>query len=729
MLRARYVATICIGSFLLFLVQPMVARMALPQLGGSPSVWNSAMLVYQALLLAGYAYAHWLGGLALRRQAMVHLALLALAAFSLPIALHGDGVPSGANPFLWAPLLFLLTIGPLFFVVSAQAPLMQRWFALSGGGDPYPLYAASNLGSFAGLIAYPLVVEPLLPVETQSWMWSLGYGLLALAVLWAALALPRLAQQPAEAQSAAPLTMARQRRWLVLAAIPSGLMLSTSLHLTTDIVAMPLLWVMPLGLYLLSFSAAFAANRGIAELCTRAAPFFLLMSAAAAFGDATQWPYAIASMNLLSLFTVATALHARMFDDRPEAAQLTRFYFVMSAGGVAGGLFCALLAPLVFDWTYEHPILLVAAAVLLAPVGPFPGMLERMGLRNAGFRQALPVLTVLAIACSAGGGALGFDAPDWLSGLCAILIIAIALLTMGRTWLFAIAMVALMLSLDGWGKLSLSAKPGAMTRSFFGIYALWDQPKARLLVHGTTVHGIQLKTPGKETTPTTYYARHSGIGIAMRAVPAMFGPGARIGIVGLGAGTLACYARPEQSWRFYEIDPAIERIARDTSAFTFLSRCQPDADVAIGDARLVLAREPRGRFDLLAIDAFSSDSVPMHLLTKEALAIYARALTPDGVLMFHISNRHLDLEPVVAAGVPNGWHVAIRDYSPGAAEREDSATSSVWIALSPDPSRIAALKAADAGAKWRAPKSRPGFAPWTDSHASILPVLKALHRD
>ncbi|MFL6801838.1 MAG: hypothetical protein ACJ8EQ_08755, partial [Sphingomicrobium sp.] len=360
--RLRFVATIFVGSFLLFLVQPMIARMALPRLGGAPSVWNSAMLVYQALLLAGYAYAHWLGRFQPPRQAMIHVAALVLAALTLPIGLMAAMPPPDANPFLWVPWLLLVSIGPLFFVVSAQAPLLQRWFALTGGGDPYPLYAASNLGSFGGLITYPLLVEPLLPIGEQRLLWSLGYGLLVLLVGWCSLGLPRTAAEPREQAAAAPRPGARQiAEWIFLAAVPSGLILSTTLHITTDIIAMPLLWVLPLGAYLLSFTLAFAARRGPADFVIRIAPLILLLACFAIFMNQTWLAVVFCGVSIVNLFTASVALHSRLFETRPPAQHLTFFYLMMSVGGALGGLFCALIAPLIFDWTYEHLLLLAAA--------------------------------------------------------------------------------------------------------------------------------------------------------------------------------------------------------------------------------------------------------------------------------------------------------------------------------------------------------------------------------
>ncbi|MFL6848142.1 MAG: hypothetical protein ACJ8EI_07205, partial [Sphingomicrobium sp.] len=321
--RLRFVATIFVGSFLLFLVQPMIARMALPRLGGAPSVWNSAMLVYQALLLAGYAYAHWLGRFEPPRQAIIHLAALVVAGLTLPIGLMAGNPPPDANPFLWVPWLLLLSIGPLFFVVSAQAPLLQRWFALTKSGDPYPLYAASNLGSFGGLITYPLLVEPLLPVGQQRWLWSLGYGLLVLLVGWCAIGLPKSSGRHHQTADAEPAPSARQIvQWILLAAVPSGLILSTTLHITTDIIAMPLLWVIPLGVYLLSFTIAFAAKRGPADTIIRLAPLILLLSCFAIFMDQPGLALVFCGVSIVNLFSVSVALHSRLFDSRPPARHL-----------------------------------------------------------------------------------------------------------------------------------------------------------------------------------------------------------------------------------------------------------------------------------------------------------------------------------------------------------------------------------------------------------------------
>ena len=416
-IRLRFVATIFAGSFLLFLVQPMIARMALPRLGGAPAVWNSAMLVYQGLLLAGYAYAHWLSRLQVRTQAVVHLSGFVVAALMLPIGLIAAAPPADANAFLWVPWLLLVSIGPLFLVVSAQAPLMQRWFAMSGGGDPYPLYAASNLGSFSGLIAYPLLVEPLVPVAAQSMGWSLAYGALMLLVAWCALRLPKgAASVPLAKEKVEPLGWRAIAGWIIIAAIPSGLMLSTTLHLTTDIVAMPLLWVVPLGLYLLSFSVAFSTDRRLADFFKRIAPITLLIAACGVFTETTFLPLVFAVAAIINLFAVSVFLHSVLFDRRPDPAQLTHFYLAMSVGGALGGLFCALLAPLLFDWTYEHPMLMVAAAVIVGAVSPF-GPIERLWERNGFSSRAMRWGSVVVLLISlVGQGAFGLPSSKAVGG-------------------------------------------------------------------------------------------------------------------------------------------------------------------------------------------------------------------------------------------------------------------------------------------------------------------------
>ena len=732
--RWLFVLTILVGSFLLFQVQPMVARMVLPKLGGAPAVWNSAMLVYQALLLGGYAYAHWLGRFAVRRQATIHVALLLVAAIWLPIGIANIGNATPGQEALWVPLLLTASIGPVFFAVAAQAPLIQRWFAADvRAGDPYYLYAASNLGSFAGLISYPALVEPNLPLAAQSWGWTAGYAVLVALV--AATAAARWRSRAIETTDEAPVadeprpTLRRQLHWLLIAAVPSGLMLSTTTHLTTDIVAMPLLWVLPLGLYLLSFVVAFSNAEAIKQTFRVLAPAVLLIAGGQALLSTGGGSMLVALMSLVMLFVVATALHDYLHHLRPAPQHLTLFYLVMSAGGVVGGLFAALFAPLLFDWVYEHPILVLAAAALL----PLPAFLPWNDWLKV--KKPLPyVLVMLLIAVGACWNlAHGWDGTfQGTNGLWAGLILLVGLLVVAWRWAYVMVLALLMLGVGGVDTLQ-KGEGGMRERSYFGVYTITDDPynHQRRLAHGTTLHGLQNTQPGRELEPTTYYGHQSGVGLTLDRASQLAGPNAAIGIVGLGAGTLSCYRKPGQHWTIFEIDPVMVDIARDPSKFTFLSKCAGDTPIVIGDARLQIEQGPAAQFDILVIDAFSSDAIPLHLLTKEAIGIYTRALKPDGVLLIHISNRFFDLQPVLAAEAKaRGWSSAVRLDPAGGGDEASMSAASNWVAFTATPQRLNQLtggivprdRSYEDGA-WVALESRPGFARWTDDYASTLPIL------
>ncbi len=735
--RWLFVLTIFVGSFLLFLVQPMVARMVLPRLGGAPMVWNSAMLVYQALLLGGYAYAHWLGRFAVRRQAAIHVALLLAASLWLPIGIAQIAPPAPGQEALWVPLLLTASIGPVFFVVAAQAPLMQRWFAAdSRSGDPYILYAASNLGSFAGLVSYPALVEPTMPLAAQSLSWSAGYALLFLLVIASAAArwrgvagAPHGIQASGEPRPA----LGRQIHWLLIAAVPSGLMLSTTTHLTTDIVAMPLLWVLPLGLYLLSFVIAFSNLDGLKQIFASIAPAVLLIAGGQALLSTGGGTMLVALMSLVMLFVVATALHGYLHHLRPAPQHLTLFYLIMSAGGVLGGAFAALAAPLIFNWVYEHPVLVLAAACLL----PLPALLPwDHWLKISRPAPYVAVLLLAAVfACwrltSGWDGTLG-----GANGLWAGLLLAIGLLVIAWRWAYVPALLLLMLGIGGLDTLE-KGQHGMRVRSYFGVYTVTDDPanQQRRLAHGTTLHGLQRTDREHLYDPTTYYGPQSGVGLTLGAANRLAGANASVGIVGLGAGTLSCYRQPGQRWTIFEIDPAMVAIARDPGKFTFLSHCAGDTPIVIGDARLEIAKQPPGSFDILVIDAFSSDAIPLHLLTKEAIGIYARALKPDGILLIHISNRFFDLEPVLASETKaRGWSAAIRMDPSGQKDRYSALTGSNWVALTATKERMreltGGLRPREEGQEdgaWVPLEGRAHFERWTDDYASTLPVLLWKH--
>ncbi|MES2783207.1 MAG: fused MFS/spermidine synthase [Pseudomonadota bacterium] len=729
--RGLFLLTILTGSFLLFLVQPMIARMALPRLGGAPAVWNSAMLVYQALLLGGYAYAHRLSREPARRQAIIHIALFAVALLWLPLGLVDMNPPADGSPIFWVPWLLVASIGPLFFVVAAQAPLMQRWYAISGNkGEPYALYAASNIGSFAGLLTYPLLVEPFAAIYSQKWLWSGIYLALMVLVSICAFKVWRVSgslfarAEPEEKTE--NISWGRRLYWIALAAVPSGLMLSTTSHLTTDLMAMPLLWVIPLAIYLLSFSVAFADNQRPAYWISRFAPLVMVVAGAFIFLPGSKGAINGLAASLGLLFTVAVALHNEMYRTRPAPSQLTGFYLMMSVGGVVGGLFCAIIAPLLFNWTWEHPLLILAAALLLPKITLIP--MDRM---DGKIPYVMAGFGVLALVLGVFGAISEPDIISVTKVVIASVVIALGAVVAGFRLPFLLAMAGL-LTLNGGYSNAQSSFDGSRMRSYFGTYTIkaTDSGRVRWLTHGTTMHGMQLLD--NPTLPISYYVPNSGIGKALTKTPELYGNGASIGIVGLGTGTLACYRQPGQKWQFFEIDPLMVEIARDRKAFSFLEKCAPDARITLGDARLTLAQVPKDQFDVLALDAFSSDAIPMHLLTREAFETYGRALKPDGMLIVHISNRYIDLNPVVAAEAKaNGWTAALRHDSPTEDMVDKGARPSLWIALSRDPDKLAQLTGkldkkkspyynAD---QWLELESPANVRAWTDDYASVLPHL------
>ena len=723
--RVLFVTTILTGSFLLFLIQPMVARMALPRLGGAPNVWNSAMLVYQALLLGGYYYAHRLSRWPLRRQAAVHLGLFALAALTLPIALAKLAPAAPGNEVWWVPLLLALSVGPVFFAVSAQAPLMQRWYAAhAGAGQPWALYAASNLGSFGGLIAYPVLVEPWLALRQQAWLWSAGYLLLLVLIALCARARWSMREHDGMMIPAGPDSPLIPRRraalWVLLAAVSSGLMLSTTTHLTTDIFAMPLLWVMPLGVYLLSFTVAFADWRGPALIISALAWAGILSVGGMAMVSYGWMGLVPLVCSVVLLFLLCTALHARLYDLRPGADQLTAYYLAMSAGGALGGVFTALIAPAAFDWVWEYPLLILAAAALL-PRGALPDWRHGAGLDPALRRAALAGLVL------AGGVIVWqlYEANLYVESRSLRWPLAATAAVIGLVlvpWRAAVAalLLAVMLAQGGYDTL-VDSRAGLRTRSYFGVYTVRTYPKDRLrtMLHGTTLHGEQSTDPMRRRLPLAYYGPGSGAAIVFGNARDLLGPRARIGVLGLGTGTLACFAQADQPWTIFEIDPAVLELSRN-GTFTYLPLCAPQARVALGDARLELAKTPRASFDLLAIDAFSSDSVPMHLFTHEAFGVYLDALSPTGVMLVHISNNFIDLEPALAAELKaRGLAAALRDDNP---QRDTDYWATSWVAVSRDPAQIARITALDPDAPWRA-LGPPAPTVWRDDYASFLPYV------
>ena len=717
MLLAVYATTIFVTAALLFLVQPMFARMVLPLLGGSPAVWNTCLVFYQAALLAGYLYAHattsWLGA---RRQAALHVGLVLLPLLVLPIGIpSGWTPPAAANPIPWLLALLAAAVGLPFFAVSTTSPLLQRWFAGTGhssAGDPYFLYAASNLGSICGLLGYPVLLEPRLRLAQQSRLWTGGYLLLVAftlacaALLWRA-PVPALAD-PIRARPPG-LTARRRLRWVLLALAPSSLMLSATTFISTDVEAIPLLWVIPLAVYLLTFVLVFARRPIVPHpLVVRALPIAVLALVVVLVKRANQPLLLIMGLHLAVFFVAAMVCHGELARDRPPPAHLTEFYLWLAVGGVVGGVLNALVAPLVFDTVAEYPLTLVLAC-LLAP-----------GARGGGRAQLVRDLALPGLVGAMAAG-LMLGAPPGRAAVSWLTLVVPALLCFGfsrRPLRFGLGVGAILLA--GTLHTSAQGKVIAARRSFFGVNRVTADAASRFhfLVHGHTLHGAQSLEPARRREPLAYYHPSGPIGQVFAAL----GDPPAVAVVGLGAGALACYARPGEAWDLYEIDPLVERIARDPEYFTYLRDCLPEARVILGDARLSLSRAAR-RYDLIVLDAYSSDAIPVHLLTREALGLYLDRLAPAGVLAFHISNQHLDLEPVLADLARDAGLVALLqvDTHVTPAERAGGKLPSRWAVMARRPADLGALTS---DARWAPPRVRADGRVWTDDFSSVLGVLR-----
>jgi hypothetical protein len=762
-----FAPTIFLSAWLLFQVQPMFAKMALPLLGGAPSVWNTALVFFQAVLLLGYLYAFALQRWATpRAQVAIHLGVLALALIALPVAIGPSWqAPAADMPVFWLLGLLTVSVGLPFFAVSANSPLLQAWFAAGAGSgrrDPYTLYAASNLGSMLALLAYPFLLEPGLTLAGQSWLWTAGYAALIAAI---GLAARRTLRGGAEA--AAPATAAddgaapdwrRRLAWIALAFVPSGLLVAATTLITTDLIAIPLLWIIPLALYLLSFVVVFARRQVVPAGWIRAAQALLL--AGAAFFATWSLPnqaYLVMALVLATLFATALVCHGELVRRRPAARHLTEFYVWMSLGGILGSAFAALLAPLLFDQVIEYAMLLVLAGLLrpttAKPEPHRPG--ARFPLAGAVARDmSVPVLGLFAVLGLAPkmGDENGSATAALALALVLLLILGFALISHGRPLRFGLTLVALVLfgqqlganADDGnvyrvrtfYGTHQVKAEPGgAYVRTDSGaIETLAERTGERfhVLAHGTTYHGAQSLDPARRRERNTYYHADSGVGRFLLALEAAGRAPARVGVVGLGSGELACYRRPGQAWTFFEIDPAVVRMSREQKLFRFLDDCAPAARIVLGDGRLTVAAEPPGALDLLVVDAFSSDAIPIHLITREALAVYRAKLAEGGAILFHISNRYIDLEPVLAA-LARDAGLAARILVTRAPANEPVPRfryASTWVVMARDEAALAAATEGfdrarpTAWGAWRRPVEKPGARLWTDDYSNVVSVLK-----
>jgi len=750
---AAFGVTAFLAAALLFLVQPMAAKMALPVLGGSASVWTTSMLFFQVGLLAGYAWVHLLARrLRPRAQVAAHLALLASAAVLLPPGLARTGLPPvDASPVPWLLLALAIGFGLPYVAIAATGPLVQRWFASTDdprGTDPYFLYAASNAGSFAGLLLYPFLVEPRLPARalgsasgsglSQAGAWSIGYGVLALSIAGcAALLLAGRTRVESEAPDTPKPAWRLRIQWALLALVPSSATLGTTQHITTDLAAVPLLWIVPLALYLLTFVIAFAPGARLPR-----GPLFLVygvlaVATACSFHDPVRaFGLPVLVVPLATLLALGLLLHGRLAELRPDRDHLTEYYLAIAVGGALGGVLNAIAAPALLSTVAEYPFALALAAFLGAPKDEAP--------RRPGLAAALDLLAPVAVAAAAVITSrlvpTSMEGARWTSWLQALVPALVALATLGWPRRFAWSLAALLAA--AWIATQSPVNALHRDRSFYGVHrvvrvtgpsmlgtdaagrqVLLSQ-KLNVLVDGVTRHGSQPLDPERRRVPTTYYHPSGPLGDVVRALR-LKGPLADVGIVGLGAGTIAAYGEPGERFTYFEIDPGVAAIARDASLFTYLSDARAETTIVLGDGRRSLAALTDRRFDLLVVDAFSSDAIPAHLITKEALALYLSRLKPGGCVAFHLTNRFLALDPVVGA-------IAADLHAPAAVMRDTTLTPqqlfegkdlSKWAVVAPPG---APLPIESTGG-WSTLVSDPSIYPprthWTDDRSDVVGLL------
>jgi hypothetical protein len=725
---ALYAATIFLSAALLFAVQPLFTKMVLPRLGGSPSVWSVAMVFFQAVLLAGYAYAHFLTSrLPGRLSVIVHVAVLVAATFALPLAIAGGwGRPPAQGETFWLLGLFTVSIGLPFFALSANGPLLQAWFARTGhpsAKDPYFLYAASNVGSFLALISYPFAFEPFTRLPDQRRMWSIGFFILiALIAGCGALllrsrnALPEAGE--ADASAEAPPTWRDAATWVGLAAVPSGLLIAVTAHISTDVVAAPLLWVVPLALYLATFVIVFQTRPVLPHRwMVLVEPAFIIgLVAALVFGgiDRIFLPMAV---NIAAFFVIALVCHGELARRRPAARHLTAFYMWMSTGGMIGGIAAGLIAPHVFSWVAEYPILIVLAILCR------PGLTVGKGWIEILIWLALAAIALVIVLA---GPVFGYELDEEKFKIAIRVLLAISVLF----WLSPLKFAA-MIALTFVAVRLYEPDTGGRdyVRSFFGVHKISEPSDGqfRLLMHGTTEHGAQRITDaeGNPVTgrpePLTYYHVTSPIAQGIKAARERKNAPIRLAVIGLGTGSIACLTEPGDALTYYEIDAAVVRIAKDPDRFTFLQECAPQAPIVIGDARLTLADAADGAYDVIVVDAFTSDAIPVHLVTREAMAVYLQKLAPNGIILMHVSNRHMELASVVAGiAEANGLVTWVNDGS----EDEDEANykySSTVCAVARSEDDFSNDMAEDEDWQLEEPDAQQWM--WTDDYSNVIGAI------
>ncbi|MEZ6085560.1 MAG: fused MFS/spermidine synthase [Phycisphaerae bacterium] len=716
----------------------MVGKMVLPYLGGTPAVWNTCMVFFQALLLAGYAYVHSsVKRFGVRKQAAFHLLLMLAPLLVLPITINTESVPTDMdNPIGWLLLRLLLGVGLPFFVISTSAPLLQMWFAETShrsARDPYFLYAASNFGSMIALLGYPIFVEPAFALDDQRVLWKYGYILLVAlafgcaAVMWrsrpADPLIPGTTATDNEGSigEGKSLSTWRQFRWVLMAFIPSSLMLGVTTHVTTEIAPVPLLWVVPLALYLFTFVLVFAKVQILPHRIVLAIlPIFIVPTALMTVRNEAALGLIPLPLHLVTFFLVAMACHGEMAADRPSTTHLTKFYLLMSVGGVLGGIANSVVAPLLFNTLLEYPLVMVIAGFALVSK-PKPPTFNTKVVRDIGLSLlfgALIAAMLVYMQKSNTGNARGFDPialliPAAMCWACTNRPIRYAFMF---ATMVAVSLICYELKTD---------HALHMSRNFYGTKrVVVDEGKsAHTFIHGATIHGIQALADASAHVPRTYFHPDGPVGDVFEVINRREGAKA-IGVIGLGVGSMASpiYAKASGSFTFYEIDPAIARIARNPELFTFLEDCPARVEVVLGDGRLTLANAPDNHFDAIFLDAFSSDAVPTHLLTREAIQLYESKLRDEGILVFNMSNRYLNLAPLISTlASDTGFWCAKRDddVSPETTAKTGR-LSSRFMVLTRDKNCIRQIKRKG---NWEEMDLVDERLIWTDKYTNVFRLL------
>jgi hypothetical protein len=720
-----------ISAGLLFWIQPLIAKTLLPLLGGAPAVWNTCLLFFQTMLLLGYLYAlassRWLS---LRSQAAVHISLLLLVAIYLfRSPAHAPILTSvqQANPTRWLLENLMFSVGPPFFIISASNPLLQGWFSKLKHRlslDPYFLFAASNAGSLLALVAFPLLLEPGLGLNEQYRLWRVGFAVLVTVTSVIALALKPLGSVPGS-ESDSPATkipVLRRLRWLALSFVPSSLMLGVTTYITSDVASAPLLWVIPLALYLLTFVLAFSKKQFASPASlTRPMMVAALVVTLILASGATEPAWALILANLGFFFVAALMCHGRLANDRPPVAHLAEYYLWIAVGGALGSVFNVLVAPNLFTSVLEYPLAIVLACMLLPGESP-DGNQTSFGMNKKELDVIYPVAlyilsVILAIVVAyfrAGSSIVNF-----------FIVLGLPLIIVNhffreRPVRFGLGLCAVMLS--GAFYAGYTDRTLHEVRNFFGTTRVTTDSTDRIanLYSGNTIHGRQFMDRSRRCEPLSYHHENGPLGQVMavfNAAPA----NARVAVIGLGVGAMASYSQPGQEWTFYEINPDVINIARNSKYFTYLQNCATGSlNVVEGDARLNLQNAPAGHYGLIVLDAFSSDAIPVHLITQQALDLYLSKLAGAGILAFHISNRSLDLKPILAdlAQSRNLVCIGFDDLNPGSFEGKDP---SQWVVMARSAPEISNLSI---NSQWQQLKGRKDRRVWSDDFSNIISAIR-----